>query len=142
MSEWRVEVFYDGDCPLCMKEISLLRWLDRKDRIRFTDIAVPEFDPATIDRTFEEVMRRIHGRLPDGQIIEGVEVFRHLYSAVGFGPVVFLTRLPVLKQLCDLGYVIFAKYRLKVTGRCLEEACELRVQSGNKREGIPEPEHV
>ncbi len=33
-----VEVFFDGECPLCMREIRMLRRLDRKDRIRFTDI--------------------------------------------------------------------------------------------------------
>ena len=31
-----VEVFYDGDCPLCTREIRLLRRLDRRGRIRFT----------------------------------------------------------------------------------------------------------
>ena len=133
MSTWRIEVFYDGDCPLCLKEIALLRWLDRRERIRCTDIALPEFDPASIGRTFEDVMRRIHGRLPDGEIIEGADVFRHLYSAVGLGSLVFFTRLPLLKQLCDFAYSLFAKYRLKITGRCLTEACELR------QTPIPEP---
>ena len=129
MDNWRVEVFYDGDCPLCLKEISMLRWMDRKARIRFTDIAKPEFDASEIGKTFEDVMRSIHGRLPDGTILEGADVFRHLYSAVGLGPVVFLTKLPLLKQLCDAMYRVFAKYRLKVTGRCLDEACELRQAS-------------
>jgi predicted DCC family thiol-disulfide oxidoreductase YuxK len=125
---WRIEVFYDGDCPLCLKEINLLRWMDRKDRVRFTDIADPDFKPESIGRSFEDVMRRIHGRLPDGSVIEGADVFRHLYSAVGLGALVFFTRLPLLKQLCNFGYHLFAKYRLKVTGRCLDEACELRAQ--------------
>ena len=38
------EVFFDGDCPLCMKEIRMLQWMDRKNqRIRFTDITDPLF---------------------------------------------------------------------------------------------------
>ena len=41
MDNWRIEVFFDGDCPLCVKEIGMLRWMDRKNRIRFTDIAEP-----------------------------------------------------------------------------------------------------
>ena len=133
MDNWRVEVFFDGDCPLCLKEISMLRWMDRKKRIRFTDIAKPEFDAGEIGKTFEDVMRSIHGRLPDGTILEGADVFRHLYSAVGLGPIVFLTKLPLLKQLCDAMYRVFAKYRLKVTGRCLDEACELRQASSPQK---------
>ena len=46
MDGWRVQVFYDGDCPLCAKEIALLRRLDRRQRVWFTDIAGPEFDAA------------------------------------------------------------------------------------------------
>ncbi|MCA9152358.1 MAG: DUF393 domain-containing protein, partial [Planctomycetales bacterium] len=36
-----VEVFYDGDCPLCKREIGFLQRRDRQGRIRFTDIANP-----------------------------------------------------------------------------------------------------
>lgn len=32
----RVEVFFDGECPLCMREIRVLRRLDGKGHIRFT----------------------------------------------------------------------------------------------------------
>jgi len=34
-----LEVWYDGACPLCMREIALMRRLDRAGRIRFTDVA-------------------------------------------------------------------------------------------------------
>ena len=37
-------------------------------------------------------MAKIRGRLPAGQLIEGVEVFRRLYTAIGFGWIVALTR--------------------------------------------------
>ena len=125
-SAWTVEVFHDGDCPLCEREISMLRRLDRHRRIRFTDIAAPGFDPRPLGRTMDELMERIHGRLPDGTWLEGVEVFRRLYAAVGFGPLVALTRLPLIRQLLDLGYTLFAKNRLRLTGRCSPETgCRL-----------------
>lgn len=125
---FRVEVFFDGDCPLCLREINLLRRLDRHQRIRFTDIAAAGFDPSDTGRTWQELMDRIHGRLPDGTVIEGVEVFRQLYSAVGFGWLVALTRVPGISHLADLGYHLFAKNRLKLTGRCIKDssgACTL-----------------
>ena len=126
-----VEVFFDGACALCSREINMLRRLDRSARIRFTDIAAPSFDPRDTGLTWQTLMDRIHGRLPDGTIIEGVEVFRRLYTAVGFGPLVAITRLPIIRQLLDLAYVAFAKNRLKLTGRCdADGVCRL-----------PEPGH-
>lgn len=120
-----VEVFYDGDCPLCIREINMLRWLDKKNKILFTDIAVKDFDATSTGLTWNELMDRIHGRLPDGKMIEGVEVFRRLYSAVGFEWIVKMTRWPGISHLLDWGYKIFAKNRLKWTGRCSKDSCKV-----------------
>lgn len=116
------EVFYDGDCPLCMREIAWLEKLDKREKIEFTDIQAEGFDPATVGKTHQELMAQIHGRLPDGTLVRGVEVFRHLYSAVGWTWPVALTRLPVVRPLLDAGYRVFAKNRLRLTGR--SDACE------------------
>lgn len=120
----QVEVFFDGACPLCTREISVLRWLDRRGRIRFTDIAASGFDPHALGKTMGDLMDRIQGRLADGRWIEGVEVFRRLYSAVGLGPLVGLSRLPGISHALDWGYRTFAKNRLKWTGRC-DDHCAL-----------------
>lgn len=122
-----VEVFFDGGCPLCVREIALLKRLDRgRGRIRFTDIDAPGFDPGTLGRTRAEVMARIYGRLPDGSFITGVEVFRRLYAAVGFGALVAVSRLPGIRHALDVAYGVFARNRLRITGRCTADTCEVR----------------
>ena len=103
----------------------MLQRRDRDHRIRFTDIDAAGFDAAALGKTRDDLMARIQGRLPDGTWIQGVEVFRRLYSAVGFRTLTTLTRLPVISQILDLGYVIFAKNRLKLTGRCTTDSCEI-----------------
>lgn len=113
-----VEVFYDGACPLCMREIRMLRRRDRAGRIVFTDIAAPTFEPAAYGKDLAGFMTRIHGRLPDGTWIEGVEVFRQLYAAIGLRRIVAVTRWPGISHLLQLGYHLFAKNRLRLTGRC------------------------
>lgn len=123
-----IEVFFDGACPLCMREIRMLRRLDRRGRIRFTDIAAPGFDASAYGVTWERLMDRMHGRLPDGTLIDGVEVFRRMYTAVGFGALVALTRLPGIRQLLDLGYDAFAKNRLRLTGRC-DDTCKVHTRA-------------
>ena len=121
---YQFEVFYDGACPLCRREIDMLKRLDRRGRVRTTDISPPSFDPQVIGKSYADLMAGIHGRLADGTLVEGVEVFRQLYGAVGYGPLVVLTRLPGISQLLDLGYRFFARHRLRLTRRCTAETCE------------------
>ncbi len=121
-----VEVFYDAECPLCMREIRMLMRKDRDERIQFTNIAAPAFDASVYGTTYDALMTRIRGRVADGTWIEGVEVFRRLYTAIGFRRLVAITRLPGISHLLSLTYVVFAKNRLRLTGRCARGACAVR----------------
>lgn len=123
-SSWSVEVFFDSGCPLCTREIALLRRRDRAGRIRFTDLASSDFDATALGVDRATLMARIHGRLPGGELVTGVEVFRRLYAAVGFERLVALSRLPVIAQLLAAAYAAFAKHRLRLTGRCDDDACD------------------
>lgn len=124
-STWEIEVFYDGDCPLCRREVDLLTRWDRHSRIRRTNIATPDFHAEAFGISQERLMAEIHGRLPDGSWITGVEVFRRLYSAVGLRWLVAPTRWPGIRWMMDLGYGLFARNRLRLTGRCDQGACSL-----------------
>lgn len=117
--DFDIEAYYDGACPVCSREVDLLRRLDRRGRLRFTDIAAEGFDAAAVGVPLADLMDRIHARLPDGTLVQGVEVFRHLYQAVGYRWLVALTRLPGVSQLLDLAYRAFARNRLRLTGRCV-----------------------
>ena len=123
----RVEVFFDGDCPLCAREIAMLERLDRRDALRFEDIAAPDFDAGRYGTDFDTLMARIHAVLPSGELVRDVEVFRRAYAAVGLGWLVAPTRWPILGPLSDLAYRIFAKQRLRLTGRhaasCENDRC-------------------
>jgi predicted DCC family thiol-disulfide oxidoreductase YuxK len=120
--EWPVRVLYDAECPLCRREIEMLRRRDRgRGRIDFEDIAAPGFDAGRYGLDQPTVVARIHAVLPDGSVIEGVEVFRRAYAAVGLGWLVAPTRWPILRIGFDAAYRVFARNRLRWTGR--EEAC-------------------
>lgn len=120
-----IEVFYDGECPLCMREIRMMMRRDSGNRIRFTDLAAEGFDATKVGLTWSQLMARIHGRLPDGTLIEGVEVFRRLYAAIGFRKLVAVSRLPGISHLLRLAYHVFAANRLRFTGRCIDDTCAL-----------------
>jgi predicted DCC family thiol-disulfide oxidoreductase YuxK len=122
-ANWQIRVLHDGDCPLCSREV---RFLEKRDggsgRIAFEDIADPAFDPGKYGLDAGQLMARIHGVLPDGTVVEGVEVFRRAYGAVGLGWLLAPTRWPGLRRLADGAYRLFARNRLRWTGRA--SACE------------------
>jgi predicted DCC family thiol-disulfide oxidoreductase YuxK len=118
-----IEVFFDGGCPLCRREIRLLQRRDRHRRIRFTDLDAPDFRPADVGMTRDALMAQMHGRLSDGTWLTGVEVFRRMYAVIGFGLLVRLSRLPLISHALELGYWAFARNRLRLTSRCTAVAC-------------------
>lgn len=136
-ADYEIEAFYDGACPLCVREVRFLRRLDKKKRIQFTDIASSDFRASDYGRTMEAFMSEIHGRLPDGTWVHGVEVFRRLYAAVGLGPLVWITRLPIVAGLLDRGYRVFARNRLRWTGRCSDSDGKCRVEVSQNVASIP-----
>ena len=118
-----LELFFDGDCPLCAREVRLLKRLDKRETILFTDIAGPDFNAGDYGRSEAEFNATIHARTPQGVWITGFEVFRQLYNAVGFGLLVRLTRIPGIAQMLEAAYRVFAANRLRLTGRCDAKTC-------------------
>lgn len=121
-------ILLDGQCPLCRREGTLLRRMDRgRDRLRIVDIAEPGFDAASYGLTFDDVMGRIHGVAGDGSIVHGMEVFRRAYAAVGWGWLLAPSRWPGLRWCFDRLYGWFAANRLRITGRssrtCPDDRC-------------------
>ena len=116
---WKIKLLYDGACPLCVREVNFLKRKDGdRGLIKFVDIAADDYDPADnagID--FETAMGRIHAILPNGEIIQNVEVFRQTYDILGIGWIYAITKLPLVGRLADALYGIWADYRLLLTGR-------------------------
>ncbi len=120
---FEIEIFFDGACPLCRREIDMVRRWDRRGKLKMTDISAPEFQASRVGKTQDALMAEIHGRLPDGTWLTGVEVFRRIYTAVGCGPLVWISRLPLVSHLLGWSYSIFARHRLRWTGRCSTQGC-------------------
>ncbi len=118
-STWKIKLLYDGDCPLCMREVNFLVKRDAgRGLVNFVDISDSYYrseDNAGID--YETAMGRIHAILPDGQVIKNVEVFRRTYEILGMGWVYAATKWPVIGPFVDWIYELWADRRLALTGR-------------------------
>jgi predicted DCC family thiol-disulfide oxidoreductase YuxK len=129
---FEIEVFFDGGCPLCAREMNSLRHRDKSHGIKITDIHDRGFDPGDHGKSLGELMAQMHGRLPDGTWLRGVEVFRRLYHAIGCRWLVGISRLPLISQMMDASYWVFAKNRLPLTGRCAGGSCSTKAATAAK----------
>ncbi|MCA9296295.1 MAG: DUF393 domain-containing protein [Phycisphaerales bacterium] len=120
---WTFKLLFDGECPYCVKEVRLLKRLDRYDHLVAEDIADASFDPSRYNRTFDQLMATMHGVYPDGTIVTGMNVFREAYRQVGFGWLLAPTGWPVLRPLFDALYRAFAKRRIRL-GRLFGRSCD------------------
>ena len=127
MTSYPLTVFFDGACPICEREIALMKRLDRRQRrLVCCDFSRPDFDTASINISTAELGRVIHARWADGNVITGVEVFRAMWEAVGLGFLARLTRLSLVEPLVVNAYAWFARNRLRLTGRshaCTGDVC-------------------
>jgi predicted DCC family thiol-disulfide oxidoreductase YuxK len=116
---WQIKLLYDGECPLCVREVNFLTKRDAgRGLVAFVDIADASYDPqAHGGVSFAAAMGRIHAVLPDGTVIQNVEVFRRVYEILGMGWIYAATRLPVIRVIVDWIYGIWADWRLPLTGR-------------------------
>ena len=120
------EVFFDGECPLCRREIDMLSRWDEAGRILFTDISSVGFSAESVGKPMTELMKTIHGRFDDGEWVTGVEVFRQLYARVGFDRSIRLSRWPLVRHSLDLAYRVFAYFRYRSALRRMRRAsCDL-----------------
>jgi predicted DCC family thiol-disulfide oxidoreductase YuxK len=126
MTSYPLTVFFDGACPICEREIALMRRLDRRRQLEFFDFSVQEYDAASSGFAAADLGAVIHARWADGSVITGVEVFRAMWEAVGLGVLARLSRLSLVEPLVLRVYAWFARNRMRLTGRsheCTGDAC-------------------
>ena len=110
-----IDVLYDGNCPFWVCTTHFVKRFDRRHRIHLTNIAARKFDARIFDKSQCELTGEIHALRSDGTWLKGLDAFRELCSAVGLGPVFLLTRLPVFRQLSNMGYRLFARTLVKTS---------------------------
>ena len=104
----RVTVWYDGACPLCRREIDLMRRLDRRGRLHFIDVASADAT-CPIDRA--ALLARFHA-CEDGRMLEGAAAFAAMWRAIPLlRPFGLLARYRPVLALLDGLYTYFLRWR-------------------------------
>lgn len=127
---WQIKLLYDGECPLCMREVNFLQKRDAgRGLVAFVDIAADDYTAeANGGVDFETAMGRIHAVLLDGTVVQKVEVFRRVYEVLGLGWIYAITKLPIVGWLANVLYDFWAERRLTLTGRSMATVLAERQQ--------------
>lgn len=104
----RLIVWYDGACPLCRREIGLMRRLDRAGRIAFIDASARDGD-CPLERRV--LLSRFHAR-ENGVVVSGASAFAAMWRAIPLlRPLGLVARLPGVLALLEWAYGRFLRVR-------------------------------
>ncbi|MFT5130075.1 MAG: putative DCC family thiol-disulfide oxidoreductase YuxK [Rhodothermales bacterium] len=125
-SDAQLVIFYDGQCPLCSREVSHYARRDRHNVLRLVDIAEPSFDAVAEGVDPLLVHARFHVRLADGQLTTGVDAFAAIWEALEIWPLARVcARNRLLRIPLDLGYVCFARIRPLFRRKACQGSCSI-----------------
>lgn len=74
-----VTVWWDSSCPLCLREMNLMKKWANPDTIAFVDIASPT-STCPVDR--RKMLARFHVQERGGKIVDGAEAFALLWKHI------------------------------------------------------------
>jgi predicted DCC family thiol-disulfide oxidoreductase YuxK len=104
-----VKVWFDGACPLCLREIALMRRLDQRGAITFVDVASGADPSCPIDRA--QLLARFHAE-EDGVVHSGAAAFAAMWRAIPLlRPLGLAARNRTVLRVLEAAYLRFLKVR-------------------------------
>lgn len=108
---WPLTLYFDGDCPLCAREIGMLRRHATPQRLLLVDIAAADFDPMPLGVSLNAMQDRLHARWADGEWVLGLDASLWSWEAAGLRSWVAPLRWRPLRPLLEWGYRLFCRLR-------------------------------
>ncbi|MEM1103007.1 MAG: DUF393 domain-containing protein [Pseudomonadota bacterium] len=108
----KTQVFFDGSCPLCVREIGFYRRRRGADAITWTDISGAAEGEVAPGLEKGKAMGRFHVRRPDGRIVSGARAFAAMWRALpGFRLVGRIAGAWPVEPLLEAAYRAFLVVR-------------------------------
>ena len=102
-------VWHDGACPLCRREIALMRRLDRRGAITFIDLRESGGESCPV--TLEAALARFHA-LEDDRLLSGAAAFAAMWRVIPLlRPLGLLARVPGFLRVLEWLYLRFLQFR-------------------------------
>ena len=115
-----ITVYYDGKCNLCSKEINYYKKICDENKFSWNDIANHPKELKKIKVTQSEALMYLHAMDKNGNLHVGVDAFILIWKNLRFWKYLsYIISLPIVKQVANLFYKSFAKYRFYNLKHCL-----------------------
>jgi predicted DCC family thiol-disulfide oxidoreductase YuxK len=139
--QWPLTLYFDGDCPLCAREIKVLRSHASPGRLQFVDIDEEGFDAAALGFSLEQMHDALHARFADGTWVTGLDATLWSWRAAGLGVWAAPLSWRPLRPLLKLGYRLFCRWRPHLawlphpdgSRRCRDGSCPVSPPSDQNR---------
>jgi predicted DCC family thiol-disulfide oxidoreductase YuxK len=106
-----MQVFYDGGCPVCSREIAFYRGRPGAEGFEWVDVQCTA-ESLGGDLSREAALARLHVRLADGTLLSGAAAFAALWRNMpGFRWLGRWLQVPPFNVLAEVGYRIFLRMR-------------------------------
>lgn len=109
-ASWPLTLYYDGQCPLCLREIQMFSKRNQSARLHLADISSTDTQPLP-GLTREQMLDCLHARFNDGYIVSGIDATYWSYSAVGLGWLVRPLTWRWARPFWQWGYRQFCRVR-------------------------------
>lgn len=109
----KITVYFDGQCPVCSREVGLYRRLDRRNLIAWRDLAGPG-DPLRGEPfTLAAALQLLHVKSADGTLQIGMDAHLLMWQRLpGLNTLAWaLRRWPGVRHWVETLYLAFTKRR-------------------------------
>ena len=114
-----IQVFYDGKCGLCIKEINYYKKISPQNIFKWNDIANNPDDLKVIKVSQYDALMYLHALDRDKNLKIGVDAFILIWDELKLWNLLSLfVKLPIIYQITKLLYNMFASYRFKKLTHC------------------------
>jgi 3-demethoxyubiquinol 3-hydroxylase len=105
------QIFYDGSCPICSKEVGIYRQQKARLTLEWVDVSHPEFVPPQ-GTSVTELMQRFHVQTTTGELLSCAQAFVYLWAQLpGWRALALLARLPGVLSTMEWAYQQLLKWR-------------------------------
>lgn len=112
-------VFYDGKCGLCTKEINYYKEIAPPNVFDWQDITQDALLLEQEGIALSEGLKIIHVKNSHGAIKKGVDGFITIWQELpNWSILAKVVNTPIIKQLTNIAYLAFAKWRFKRLAHC------------------------
>jgi predicted DCC family thiol-disulfide oxidoreductase YuxK len=114
-----ITVYYDGKCGLCAKEINHYRKIAPDGIFNWQDLTVSATELNALGVNLSDGLKLLHARDEDGALHIGVDAFLLIWKQLARWRLLgLLVALPLIRQIADIVYRLFAAWRFQRLDHC------------------------